>query len=1056
VNSYSFLPWLRVGVAGTITADPGTAPRASVDVTVRLTGTPLGAGPVTQDVPQPVQLYGPGDVVGVDPRAIVLTEPRHWITDFEPNYLAHIEFYDEDFPWRYSPAPPDGATGRLRPWLALVVLTEKEFTEGGVPDRPLPFVDLADLAVLPPPDQLGAFAHVHVNRSVTPGDKTVSDNLEQSLESLGDVLAENPDLACSRVLCPRRLAPDTVYHAFLVPAFETGRLAGLGYPPEKYPGALQSSWVPYTNRPESTRMCHYHRWQFRTGGSGDFEALVRLLVPRTVGARVGNRDMDVQHPAPNLPGIPGPGQKGVLRLGGALKVPDTAISDPEEQNAVAMYEKWDQPYPHDFQKALATLVNLADDYAGDTASAANQQFLATVPSVGASVNADAGVGPDPVITPPLYGRWHSLTARLLTDRDGNPVVPNDNWVHRLNLDPRFRVAAGLGTRVVQARQEEFMVAAWSQLGQVLEANRRIRAAQLAREVSYVLDTAHLAPLRQTAPDKALAVTALAHSRVIASDLTVSARVAESVVAAAPLSPAMRRATRPGGRLVRGLVPHTVAAVPKSLLERMNDGEVTAAPEKEAPAGVVTEEQLETEMANDVPKLTGIAADDPAADDPVATLPMSENFKISLPDEDFVPLTGGIDDSVEATRFKEALGDEYTELAEAEEAGQVPPRVKLDLAALRTATAEGLDPDHTIPRRVHSGFTLPARFLPGQIGIAADEPPPLAEVMAYPVIDVPMYKPLIDMGSELFLPNLNLIPPNSITLLETNQRFIESYMVGLNHEMARELLWREYPTDQRGTPFRQFWDVSTVLPDPSETPDERRERLRDIPPVHLWTTQDALGEHDHREAGGAPEDELVLVIRGELLKKYPTAVIYAHRAAWRLDDNGDIDPSQERFPMTLTDEEHPPPGEVELPLYEAKADPDIYFFGFDLTEEEARGGTGEPGAQDPGWFFVIKERPGEARFGLDETKSDEIEVWNDLSWADVLTAGAGVQYLQLGPSSPTVVLDTALEADDAEKVKQHEEDVALGWNPTMSASDVAYILFQAPVLMAVHAREMLQP
>ncbi|MFT3901538.1 MAG: hypothetical protein QM727_00020 [Niabella sp.] len=26
-------------------------------------------------------------------------------------------------------------------------------------------------------------------------------------------------------------------------------------------------------------------------------------------------------------------------------------------------------------------------------------------------------------------------------------------------------------------------------------------------------------------------------------------------------------------------------------------------------------------------------------------------------------------------------------------------------------------------------------------------------------------------------------------METNQKFIESYMVGLNHEFSRELLWR---------------------------------------------------------------------------------------------------------------------------------------------------------------------------------------------------------------------------------------------------------------------------
>jgi hypothetical protein len=83
-------------------------------------------------------------------------------------------------------------------------------------------------------------------------------------------------------------------------------------------------------------------------------------------------------------------------------------------------------------------------------------------------------------------------------------------------------------------------------------------------------------------------------------------------------------------------------------------------------------------------------------------------------------------------------------------------------------------------------------------------------MAYPVIDQPMYEPLRDLGADYFLPRADLIPSNTVTLLETNQRFIEAYLAGVNHEFARELLWREYPTDQRGTPFRQFWDARCAL------------------------------------------------------------------------------------------------------------------------------------------------------------------------------------------------------------------------------------------------------
>ena len=64
-------------------------------------------------------------------------------------------------------------------------------------------------------------------------------------------------------------------------------------------------------------------------------------------------------------------------------------------------------------------------------------------------------------------------------------------------------------------------------------------------------------------------------------------------------------------------------------------------------------------------------------------------------------------------------------------------------------------------------------------------------MAYPRIDLPMYEPL-KRADRALLPNINVIPPNSITLVETNQRFIEAYMVGLNHEFAREAALARVP------------------------------------------------------------------------------------------------------------------------------------------------------------------------------------------------------------------------------------------------------------------------
>jgi hypothetical protein len=123
----------------------------------------------------------------------------------------------------------------------------------------------------------------------------------------------------------------------------------------------------------------------------------------------------------------------------------------------------------------------------------------------------------------------------------------------------------------------------------------------------------------------------------------------------------------------------------------------------------------------------------------------------------------------------------------------------------TAIVTAVDPNVTIPRRGLTFLGIPDWIL-GMMGNAFNE------VMAYPKIDLPMYAQLKDISIGLFLPNINLIPSDSITLIETNQRFIEACMVGLNHEFARKLPWRGYPTDQRGSYFRQLWDVGSSAQD----------------------------------------------------------------------------------------------------------------------------------------------------------------------------------------------------------------------------------------------------
>ena len=73
----------------------------------------------------------------------------------------------------------------------------------------------------------------------------------------------------------------------------------------------------------------YYRWYFQTGAFGDFEYLVRLLRPKPVDKRVGVRDIDVLHPARRCRRSPNLG--GLLKLGGALRVPFDTMSTADQQ-----------------------------------------------------------------------------------------------------------------------------------------------------------------------------------------------------------------------------------------------------------------------------------------------------------------------------------------------------------------------------------------------------------------------------------------------------------------------------------------------------------------------------------------------------------------------------------------------------------------------------------------------------------------------------------------------------------------------------------------------------
>jgi hypothetical protein len=277
--------------------------------------------------------------------------------------------------------------------------------------------------------------------------------------------------------------------------------------------------------------------------------------------------------------------------------------------------------------------------------------------------------------------------------------------------------------------------------------------------------------------------------------------------------------------------------------------------------------------------------------------------------------------------------------------------------------------------------------------------------------------LRDLFRDRLLPGLDAIPNNSIMLLGTEAAFIEAYMVGLNDELGRELLWREFPTDLRGTYFRQFWDARSQLgPQPTEAD---RERLTDIPPIADWKAP--LGSNLKPERG---RNLVILLIKGDLLVRFPTTVIYAAPARWSQGSGGTpvapavVDDLRKIFPSLQVD---PAPG--------------VRLLGFAIPGgSTATVGWATP-PQDPGWYFVIQEHPTEPRFGFNISRVDALSTWRKLAWSDV-DLRDGSSYVDAKGKVP------ALSGTPS------DPDKAAVWGRT--AADMAFIALQKAYRLEVHA------
>lgn len=413
-----FLPFVREGLMPSASA----ATRAQAHVSLQLES----AGHAPRDVGRTLTLLGPGDVLALEPRQVLRVTPAAGTRDAEPDFFPAIELDAPDLPWTYSPLVPQGT--RVLPWIVLVVLEatdDVQLVAGQQGQSPWVLRLPAEIARRELPDLSDSWAWVHAQ--VACG----------SAAEIAGTLAQHPDRTLSRLLAPRRLYPFRPYLACVVPAFLTGRIAGLGGDPGSHPGVVSGQEPAWSAADVPTELPVYYSWRFQTGEAGDFESLAQRLHAAPLDATIPPTPVHLALPA-------GDGRMAV-DWEPPLRVPGVTPSRPQR--------------PADATSQLKSALRRA------TASRR-------------------------ILGPAYFGAPWTTEA---------PLEPVTHWAPELNLTPVLRAAAGLGADAVRAEQDALVAAATEQLEAFRTAQREGRRRQLAATfVNRVKRRLAQAPPRESA------------------------------------------------------------------------------------------------------------------------------------------------------------------------------------------------------------------------------------------------------------------------------------------------------------------------------------------------------------------------------------------------------------------------------------------------------------------------------------------------------------------------------------------------------------------------------
>lgn len=919
-----FTSWQRNKVFERATSQGGA--RLGGKLALTLTDTNTGQA-ATEDTS--FTLMAAADIGGVKPGAIKHMAPAPFSRDAETTKLVHLDLWDKDLPWRYTPRPNAGE--RLDPWLVLLVGTVEELqVDGGVVTHVEDSVLAAHRL-----DESHQWAHTQLD-----GHTTIARVVSPRGSELG---ADHK---------PVGLQPQREYLAVLVPTFNDA-----GAPMWKADGTHQFGG------PGS--LPAYHSWRFWTAEAGDFETLAAALhVPpaRDVGKAKLHYRRSIPADAVDV--------DATLEVRGAI----TSLQQPETPQPDEIKEVRDDldllndeievvgepglkviglpqygrpwlPDPDGF--AMGWPRDLNDDlrFRGSTGlgvwmgvEAQEALMDAAVSQAGALREAGQRIG--------------QLALGLLA---GGRL-----WDRRLPTDPLQRLgvlgpvmtrlpAAGGGTVLdrVTSGASPLSAGQFSSAAQRLLRDRTTSTRHVAGGAggggTGVDRAAALAWANQPEPQPERAPAGLAHLDVVTDRLgrerledlfKLDDRWLEETMAQLDeLIDAYREKYADGVRsgqdpvdLRRELVEPLFGEL-QDLLERLLR-------DRELPCGASTMfEELGGELGMEVREfLESVLAETTA--------------RVRLDDL----IRDAIRHCMASEVCRELVGqrprDGFTcnNLVDHMPAEPAPTQRPIDLVGLSGVVSDALDPRRPNPPAL-------VRLCSRMVGVDCSTfvPP------EFPIgLDFPTWGLLKQYDREWLLPGADSLEKDSVTALQTNPTFVDGFMVGINTQFMSEMRWRDLAVARTCTPLRMFWgqvDYATHT------------RRADIEPLAEWAKapDDAVGALSHQtikphDPGNPTGSRLVLTFRSDLFRRYPSTLVYLVRPG-----PGDGVDDLLKAPPELD----MPDGVVDVdgwrasrkffgPVFAGTLTPELTFFTFDVT----------PSTLDEYWL-VLDEPPAELRFRNDQ-------------------------------------------------------------------------------------------